>query len=157
MVWGTVGQSFLFYFSAPLPNFIFALLKLTFPESDKLGVRLTRPQTTAKWSKNSLVLYNVSICPWECWKANCRGLTLPKISVIRGHATYHALRSTPFNPHVPRELKVTGTRPLLANQCCIIYENECNLFDAIRQIPRGYEILRSSIPQEQFSYQLFTK
>ena len=47
------------------------------------------------------------------------------------------------NKLTSEELKVTGTRPLLANQLYIIYENECNLFDAIRQIPRGYEILRS--------------
>ena len=47
------------------------------------------------------------------------------------------------NKLTSEELKFTGTRPLLANQRCIIYENECNLFDAIRRIPRGYEILRS--------------
>ena len=47
------------------------------------------------------------------------------------------------NKLTSEELKFTGTRPLLANQWCIIYENECNLFDAIGRIPRGYEILRS--------------
>ena len=42
------------------------------------------------------------------------------------------------------ELKFTSTRPLLSNQRCIIYENECNLFDSIRRIPRGYEYLKSN-------------
>ena len=35
------------------------------------------------------------------------------------------------NKLTSEELKVTGTWPLLANQRCMIYENECNLFDAI--------------------------
>ena len=47
------------------------------------------------------------------------------------------------NKLASEELKVTGTWPLLANQRCIIYENECNLFHPIRQIPCGYEILQS--------------
>ena len=48
------------------------------------------------------------------------------------------------NKLTSEELKFTGKRPLLANQLCIIYENESNLFDAIRRIPRGYDmILRS--------------
>ena len=41
------------------------------------------------------------------------------------------------NKLTSEELKVTGTTLLLANQWYIIYENECNLFAAIRQIPRG--------------------
>ena len=52
------------------------------------------------------------------------------------------------NKLTSEELKVTGTRPLLANQGCIIYENECNLFDAIRRIARGYVVTKSLYDHE---------
>ena len=55
------------------------------------------------------------------------------------------------NKLTSEELKVTGTWPLLANQRCIIYENQCNLFHAIRQIPRGYEIFLKSNSVTNFS------
>ena len=55
------------------------------------------------------------------------------------------------NKLTSEELKVTRTRPLLANQWCIICENKCTLLDVVRRIPRGYEILRSWILQDQFT------
>ena len=55
------------------------------------------------------------------------------------------------NKLTSEELKVTGTWPLLANQRCIICENECNLFHVISQIPRGCEIFLESNAVTNFS------